>query len=162
MGLVKAQFSIVTITFQTNLGLSTLNSKNLIIERCRQLKRLSLLFPPGQFRVKNNFACWLHTFQRSGAALAAKTFRTLQHIQTQSIQTMALYSLFPCCPLNDAWPHAFHEDHKTLEIPWFEGTFDLGAWYKLRHMECTFLYRCIAALLRFCYPIPRGTLLNFG
>ena len=37
MGLVKAQFSIVTITFQTNLGLSTFNSKNLIIERCRQL-----------------------------------------------------------------------------------------------------------------------------
>ena len=55
---------------------------------------------------------------------------------------MALYSLFPCCPLNDAWPHAFQEDHKTLEILWFEGTFDLGAWYKLRHMECTSLYRC--------------------
>ena len=125
MGLVKAQFSIVTITFQTNLGLSTLNSKNLIIERCRQLKRLSLLFPPGQFRVKNNFACWLHTFQRSGAALAAKTFRTLQHIQAQSIQTMALYSLFLLSPLNDAWPHAFHEDHKTLEIPWLKGRLTL-------------------------------------
>ena len=30
----------------------------------------------------------------------------------------------------------FKEYHKTLEIPWFEGTFNLGAWYQLRHMEC--------------------------
>ena len=57
MGLVKAQFSIVTITFQTNLGLSTLNSKNLIIEKyIGYWQVLSLLFPPEQFRVKNNFA----------------------------------------------------------------------------------------------------------
>ena len=38
MGLVKAQFSIVTITFQTNLGLSTFNSKNIIVEKGRKLK----------------------------------------------------------------------------------------------------------------------------